>query len=209
MGHNPSGARSPLLKGNLVVNTVSNVVSGKPLTTGGVLIAPLGTALPTTAAAALDEDFLGAGYIGEDGVTEGTDRSTDKIRAWGGDTVKVVQSEFSVTYQFSFIEALNSGALKAVYGDDNVVTTAAGPSAGTLNTVKINSKTLPHKSYVFEIRDGLAKIRIVVPDGQITEVGEVTYNDSDVVAYQVTVEAFPVSGDNALKYLDDGVIDPA
>jgi hypothetical protein len=192
-----------------VVNTVSNVVSGKPLTTGGLLIAPQGTALPTDAAAAPNVLFVGAGYIGEDGVTEATDRSTDKIRAWGGDTVKIVQSEFSVTYQFSFIEALNSGALKAAYGDDNVVTTDGTPTTGTLNTVKINSKTLPHKSLVFEIRDGLAKIRIVVPDGQVTEVGEVTYNDSDVVAYQVTVEAFPdASGNNAYKYLDDGVFIP-
>jgi len=188
-----------------MVNTVGNVVSGKPLATGGLLIAPLATALPTDTTVALNAAFKGAGYIGEDGVTEATDRSTEKIKAWGGDTVKIVQSEFSVTYQFSFIEALNSDALKATYGDDNVTTTAATPTVGTLQAIKINSKQLPHKSYVFEIRDGAAKIRIVVPDGQITEVGEVTYNDADVVAYQVTVEAFPdASGNNAYKYMDDG-----
>lgn len=188
-----------------MANTVSNVVSGKPLATGGALIGPLGTALPTDTTVALNAAFKGAGYIGEDGVTETVGRSTDKIRAWGGDTVKVVQSEFSVTYQFSFIEALNADALKAAYGDTNVTTTAATVSTGTLQAVKLNSLTLPHKSYVFEIRDGNAKIRIVVPDGQITEIGDVTYNDSDVVAYQVTVEAFPdASGNNAYKYSDDG-----
>lgn len=188
-----------------MANTVSNVVSGRPLATGGVLIGPLGTALPTDTSTALNVALKGAGYIGEDGVTETVDRSTDKIKAWGGDTVKIVQSEFSTTYQFSFIEALNADALKATYGDSNVVTTAATASTGTLQAVKINSQTLPHKTYVFEIRDGNAKIRICVPDGQITEIGEVTYNDSDVVAYQVTVEAFPdANGNNAYKYSDDG-----
>lgn len=193
-----------------MVNTVANVLAGKPLTTGGVLIAPLATTLPTTAVAAPAVGFVAAGYVGEDGVTEGTDRSTEKIRAWGGDTVRVLQGEFSVTYQFSFLESLNTAVLEAVYGDDNVAVTAAGVSAGTLRTVKINSDTLPHKSFIFEIKDGDAKIRIVVPDGQITEVGEITYSDTEVIAYSVTIEAFEdASGNNAYKYLDDGVFDPA
>jgi hypothetical protein len=192
-----------------VANTVSNVVAGKPLTTGGVLIAPLGTALPTTVATAPAAGFVAAGYIGEDGVTEATDRSTDKIKAWGGDIVKVVQTEFSATYQFTFLESLNSTVLKAVYGDTNVTTTAATASTGTLQAVKINSLILPHKTYLFEVRDGLAKVRIAVPDGQITEVGEVTYSDGEVIGYQVTVEAFQdASGNNAYKYSDDGTFTP-
>lgn len=186
-------------------NTIANVVAGKPLATGGVLIANLGSALPTSVATTLDVAFRGAGFIGDEGVTEATERSTDKIRAWGGSTVKVVQSDFSVTYAFTFIEALNVDVLKAVYGDDNVTTTAATATTGTLAAVKINNKTLPHKSFVFEVRDGNAKVRIVVPDGQITEVGEVTYTDDGVVGYAVTVEAFvDASGNNAYKYSDDG-----
>ena len=191
-----------------MANTVSNVVAGKPLTTGGVLIAPLGTALPTNTSTALNGSFVAAGYISSDGVTETTDRSVEKITAWGGDTVKVVQSEFSLTYGFTFIEVLNTGVLEAIYGDDNVAVTAATVSTGTLHAVAINSDQLPHKSYVFEVRDGDAKIRIVIPDGQITEVGDTVYNDEDVVGYEVTVEAFSdATGNQAYKYLDDGVFD--
>ncbi len=96
--------------------------------------------------------------------------------------------------------------LKAVYGDDNVTVTAATPSAGTLRTVKINADVLPHKSFVFEMKDGDAKIRIHVPDGQVNEVGEVTYERR---------RAHRLHGDhrgvrdtdlnaNAVKYIDDG-----
>ncbi|MBO0747282.1 MAG: hypothetical protein J2O47_02960 [Acidimicrobiaceae bacterium] len=189
-------------------NLVKNVVAGKPLSTGGVCIGPLGTALPADATTALDEALVSAGYIGEDGVTEAADRSTDKIRAWGGDTVKIVQTEFSTTYTFTFIETLNSTVLETVYGDDNVTTTAPTSSKGTLHVVKVNADILPHKVFVFEVKDGDAKIRIVVADGQVTEVGEITYSDSEVIGYEVTVEAFrdPTLNANAVKYMDDGVL---
>lgn len=189
-----------------MANKVSNVVAGKPLSTGGILIAPLGTALPTTVSTAPNAAFVSAGYIGEDGVTENNGRSTEKIRAWGGDTVKVSQTEHTLTYQFTFIESLNTDVLKTVYGDAHVTTTAATASTGTLQSVKVTSDVLPHKSYVFEIRDGDAKVRIVIPDGQITEIGETTYSDAAAIAYQVTVECFPdATGGKAYKYTDDGV----
>ena len=189
-----------------MTNTVSNVVSGKPLSTGGVLIAPLATALPTAPSTTPNVAFLSAGYIGEDGVTEGGDRSVEKIKAWGGDVVKIVQTEHSLTYQFTFIEALNSTVLEAVYGEDRVTVTPATISTGTIHAVEVTSDVQIHHSFIFEIKDGLAKIRIVVPDGQITEVGEITYTDADVIGYQVTVECFPdSSGVKAYKYLDDGV----
>lgn len=190
-----------------MANNSSNVIAGKPLVTGGVWIGALVTAAPTNATTALAGGFTATGYIGEDGLTETVDRSTDKIKAWGGDIVKIVQSDFSTTYQFTFLETTNTDVLKAVYGDSNVTVTSAGVSAGTLRTIKINGDTLPQKSYVFEVKDDLARIRIYVPKGQVIEVGEVTYVDTDVIGYQVTVEAFKDAtlGANAVKFVDDGV----
>lgn len=191
-----------------MANTAANVVAGVPLATGGILIGDLTAAEPSTAVSALT-GFVAAGYIGEDGVTETNERSTDRVRAWGGDTVKVVQTEHNVTYQFTFLETLNVNVLEAVYGEDNVTTTAATVSTGTLHEVQVNSSTLPHKSYVFEVKDGDAKIRIYVPDGQITEVGDITYSDSEVIGYQVTVEAFADElGNKAYKFLDNGIFAP-
>jgi hypothetical protein len=187
-----------------MANSVSNVVAGS---TGGVLIAPLGTALPTAASTPLNASFKAAGYIGDDGVQETIGRSTDPVNAWGGDLVKVLQSSFEVSYQFTFIESLNSDVLKAVFGDSNVTSTPASSTSGTLQAIAVNSATLPHKEFVFEIRDGAAKIRVVLPNGQVTEVGDVTYSDSGVVGYQVTVTAFAdASGNQAYHYTDDGVL---
>lgn len=192
-----------------MANVVGNVLAGKPNVTGGVLIAPTGTALPTTAVAAPNVAFVSAGYIGDDGLSQTIDRSTTKIKAWGGDVVRVLQTEVSVQYKFTFIESLNTGVLKAVYGDANVAVVAGGVSTGTLRSVAINSTELGHKEFIFEIKDGLAKIRVVVPNGQIVEVGEVKFNDGEIIAYSVTVEAFPdTAGNQAYQYLDDGVFIP-
>lgn len=192
-----------------MANSVANVAAGKPLATGGIWLGELGSTAPTDVSAPLNASYKAAGYIGEDGVTEGGERSTSKIKAWGGDVVKIVQDEHSLTYSFKFIEAMNGDVLKAVYGADNVTTTDATASAGTIHEVKMKGDILPHFAIVFEIKDGDNRIRISAPDVQITEVGEVTYADGDVIGYEVTIECFAdAEGVKATKWLDNGVKAP-
>lgn len=188
------------------MSNTANVLAGKPLATGGVSIGAVGATGPTDATTPLDAAFKGAGYVGEDGLVEATDRSTEKVKAWGGDTVKIVQTDFAVTYAFTFLETLNADVLKTVYGDANVTTTPASATKGTLYSVKVNSAELPAKAFVFDMKDGVARIRIHVPEGKITEIGEISYKDGEVIGYNVTVEALPNAalGANAIKYLDDG-----
>lgn len=187
-----------------MANSTANVVAGKPLASGGILIGERSATAPEDALSVLS-GFSPAGYIGEDGVTESVDRSSDKVKAWGGDTVKVMQTEHGLTYSFNFIESLNSTVLKAYYGDENVDTTPATAAHGTQHTVLITGASLPVKSYVFEIKDGDAKIRIYVPNAEVSEQGETVYADAEVVAYPMTIEALPDElGVKAYKFLDDG-----
>lgn len=191
-----------------MTNNVKNVLAGKPLASGGVLRdASNAAAAPADAVAPLDAGFIALGFIGPDGLTETIDRTTNKVKAWGGENVKVLQTEFSVTYGFTFYESTKAEVLKAVHGDGNVTTTAAGATHGNQNAVKINADELPKSQWDFEIKDGDAKIRIFVPIGQITSVGEITYSDEAVIGYPVTVEAFPdAQGNQAYKFTDDGQI---
>lgn len=179
----------------------NDVLVGAPLlATGGVQAADTTVTLPTDADTALT-GFTALGLIGEDGLSETADRSTEQIRAWGGSLARVVQTEFGLSYTFQFLET-NADVLREVHGVDNVeVDTTTTPGVETLS-IQLNQATLPNRAYVFEMKDGDAKIRVVLPNAQITAVGDISYSHSDVVRYEITVTAYPdESGNEGYKYI--------
>lgn len=173
-------------------NNAQNVTTGKPKVGGAVYVAPLGTTLPTDATTALDNAFESLGYISEDGLTNNNSPESDSVKAWGGDTVLHFQTEKPDTFGFTLLEVLRLAVLKVVYGDDNVT--------GDLDSgiaIKANSQEQVDRSWVFDmiLKGGILK-RIVIASGKITEVGEITYTDSDAVGYETTVSAVPDSAGN-------------
>ena len=176
-----------------------NVSAGKPKTGGAIFCAPVGTPLPTSTSEALDAAFKNLGYCSDSGLVNSTSIETTKIKAWGGETVLIINTSKEDTFKYTLIEIKNVDVLKHVYGSDNV--------SGTLETgitIKANNKDVPEQSVVIDmiLRDNTAK-RIVIPDGAITSRDEITYNDSDAVAFGITISAYPDSNASTHKeYLE-------
>lgn len=183
-----------------MTNDVTRVLVGKPLVTGGILNAPVGTALPIDATTALNAAFGAVGYVTDDGVTKSESRNTQKVTAWGGDTIAVVQTEFGVDLKFKMAEYLSARAQAAIYGDANVVATVgAGVDPDTLK-VTVTSEEPPEKSWVIAMKQGLATVRLVIPRGRISDTGDVEYKDEDVASNDATLSLRPDSN-GAYYYL--------
>ncbi|WP_285189946.1 hypothetical protein [Rhodococcus sp. MEB041] len=189
-----------------MAQTAANVFNALPPVSGPIFWGPLGTVGPTNETTAVPVAAKSLGYIGEDGVTLTEGRDTTKIKAFGGDTVLVVQTDHTVTLQFTVLEFLNEEVAKAVNGDTNVTVTPATSTLGTrIATVK-NAKKLPHKVWLIDVIDDAKKLRLWVPDGQITTVGDAQLVHTNVLSRQLTVECFADSlGNKLYEYANNGI----
>lgn len=174
------------------MSNVANVTAGKPKIGGAIYVAPIGTTLPTDASTALDAAFVGLGYVSEDGLTQSITRDSEAIKAWGGDTVMTTQTDFAETFTFKLIEALSVDVKKVIFGDSNVT----GDLANGITTIT-NSKELPAKVFVIEMVQNSALVRKVIPNGKITELGDIVYSDGEAVGYEPTITALPDATGNA------------
>lgn len=170
------------------MSDATKVATGKPNIAGAIYRAPLNTTLPTDATTALASDFVSLGFISEDGLVNSNTAETDEVKAWGGSVVANLQTSKPDTFKATFIESLNENVLKMVYGDSNVT--------GTLSTgltVKATSEEQEQFVWVVEMNLKDAAKRIVIPVGKVTEIGDITYSDGDVVGYETTISAYPDS----------------
>lgn len=169
------------------MSDVNKVSYGKPKVGGAISVAPLGSPLPKDAKSELEAVYKNLGYVSEDGLTNANSPDSDRIKAWGGDTVLVVSTEKPDTFEFTLIETVNVDVLKVVYGEDNVV-----GDLSTGITVTANAdQALPHVYVIDMTLKNKTLKRIVIPNGVVSETGDVEYKDDEAVGYNITVDALP------------------
>ena len=177
----------------------NKVTAAKPKVGGAVYVANPSNSLtlPTDATTALAAAFKALGYISDDGLTNSPTLDSDTVKAWGGDEVLTVYQGMEDQFSFTLLEALSVDVLKQVYGATNV---SGDLATGITINVKSNIE-LPEQVYVVEmvLKDGTLK-RIVIPSARITDIGDITYSDSDAVGYDITIKAMPDSSTSITHY---------
>jgi hypothetical protein len=183
------------MKGTNMPNDSTNIGVGKPKPEGAAFCAPDGTALPTDASTGLPAEWACIGYAADAGLSNKISTSNQDIKAWGGVTVRTVQTDYGETYSIKLIECMNPTTLAEVFGKDSVEVSESG-------TIKV-AHTATEKNYhpwCFDliISDDVLQ-RVVIPQGKVTEVGDIVYSDSEAIGFDVTISCRP-DKDGATSY---------
>lgn len=173
--------------------TVENVRMG---TTGAAYVAPLGTTAPTDTTAAWAAGWKDLGWLNEDGITEEYDVDTENVIAWqNGAVVRTVVTESAALFTFVCIETKEE-TLKAYHSGSTI-------SGTTVKTMNVKAPTTDKRAWGFQVVDGARTLRIIIPNGEVTDRGEIVYQNEEPVGYEMTVTAYPATdGTVAVKIWD-------
>lgn len=194
----------------------SDVRVGAPdqKTTGAVKHAPLGTAIPTLAditkaAVTINASFEGDEYVSEDGLTLAPNMSTTDVKDWSGATVRKLLESFDGTLSWTMIST-NKGALSIAFGSEHVTSVTATTTHGNQVQAALGAYLPEEQAWVFLMKDGDARVVVAVPDGQITQVGEVTFASNQAIGWAVTLSCYPDESGNSIYIMtDDGAVTTA
>lgn len=166
--------------------------------TGAAYVAPLGTTGPVDSTSNVPAAAVDVGWISDEGITESNTAESTEIKGWqGGQTVRKVVSSSAVTFAFTAIET--SKTVLELYHKGSKVVTTTGKSV-----LAVKAPGPDRRMFIFDVIDGDKHIRIVVPDGEVSETGDIAYKGDSAIAYALTVTAYPgADGTVALKYSDD------
>lgn len=182
-----------------VKQSSANVTFSKPGTStnksGYIWVAPADTTIPTDATTDLAPEFVGLGYLSEDGLTEPASLTEgDDIVAAGGDTVAQADPTFSKTWTGTCIEALNEDLLKVAYGYANVTVNPATAAKDGSITIKEQASDLEHHVIVIdEMLKGGRKRRNVMADATFLITGDISHVHTALVNFEFTINAYPTA----------------
>ena len=172
--------------------------------TGAIAKAPVGTTMPTDARTALPSAWTTGGYVAEGGLTLNINRSTTTIKDWALSSVRVATTDFETTIEFEWLQTDEFAAV-TMFGADNVSKTAATTTAGEILNIGIGPSMPESGAFVFSMKDGDRRVRILAPNAQVTAVGSPTFQPGDAVKWPVTLTCYDDgTGHSVNAIFDDG-----
>lgn len=165
--------------------------------TGAVYAGPTSATAPTSATSSVPAAYNDMGYISEDGVTEAYDEDVQDIQAWqGGAIVRTLISSSKASLSFTMIES-KASTLELYHKGSTMEAVTDGYK------IDVKLPNVVRKKFILDVLDGSTHLRIYVPDGEVTERGEITYVNDETISYNVTLTCYPVAGTVLTKFSDD------
>lgn len=163
--------------------------------TGGLYKAPLATAQPADSSVALNAAYENLGYFTSDGVAISFEDSVNNTFAWQGSAL-VRSSRTETVTKLTFNPIQTRGSVLETFHSGSEVTLA---SAGNWE-IQIKPATSDRATWVFDAIDGTKHQRWWIPNGEITERGDIMHQNGEPIGYPMTMTFYPDST-GVLAYL--------
>ena len=167
--------------------------------TGAVRTGPTGIVVPT-GMEAWGEEWADLGYISDDGLTEDIDEDSETFTPWqSASPIRVEVTRSVKTFQFTCWES-NFNTISLYYRTDAEDMDVTGTGADQV--VSFNEAGKPKRqlrAFGFDMIDGSYHRRAVCPLAEVTERGSLTYKSDELIAYELTVTAYPGSDGVSIK----------
>lgn len=168
-------------------------------TNGGAWVAPLGTAQPSDPEAQPGAPWLAIGAISEDGLTNGVEEDNESFTPWGlSSPFRTVVTSSVRTFSFTAWET-NRPIVRALQNRLDVADLTPDMN-GIVTYAESGTAEPDRRSFLFDVYDGEVWERFFVPEGEITERGEVTYQQGEMVGFEWTISTYPDADGNLVYH---------
>lgn len=178
-------------------------------TSGAVYQAAIGSTAPTDAKSALDSAFVASGYVGPDGLSMSISKSYTDILDWSQSQVRRALSSYTGRISLSIMQ-IDEQSAKLMFGADNVTHTAATSGAGAHGDqvkISIGANMPPRMAFCFNMKDGDARVRVYIPNGQVTEMGDISFVPNAAHMFPITIDSYDDgTGHSIYVFYDDGKV---
>ena len=165
------------------------------------------TTIPTDfdAAATAITGFSSSGYISSEGASVNTTLSVTDIREMNTNAVRRLLEQFDGTLSLTLIQ-LDEESAKQCFGADNVTVTAATSTKGKRMKIAIGASLPEPQAWALRMKDGDARMLVLIPNGQVTSGVEITFVANDAIKLPVTISANDDgTGHSMYIFTDDGI----
>jgi hypothetical protein len=178
-------------------------------TTGAIQIASVGITAPTDARSVLSTGWeKSLGYVSSDGVTiSGIMAAGDALRDWSQSSVRTLDGQASPTVAIPAMQV--DETLASILTTDYSTDAATTEHGGVLH-MSFAGGVGPEHAYAFNMADEGRRLRIFCPNGQVTNIDDISLVPTGAVMFGTTISLnADDTGHFIYFFFDDGQVTSA
>lgn len=164
------------------------IIAGK----GSLLVAPVGTTMPTDVETALPAAWVDLGYTTPDGVSFSVEKTTEDVSVWQSvHPARTFVTDLQASLTFT-LRQWDKTTVPLAFGGGTITETAGPPKHWTYTPPEAH--TVDERAAVIDFVDGTKKQRIIIPRVMVTTSVETKMSRTEVSDLPISLNVLGTDG---------------